>query len=206
MAEKAGLGGACGARHAQRSQQSRRNLRGGEIGEIFYPAAANTKFHYLGQPLRCDSNGRFSLGDLGYVDEDGYLFLADRRTDLILRGGANIYPAEVEAALDAHPAVASCVVLGLASEDLGQRVHAIVQVSRGMNLDVDELNSFMRSRLSGFKCPETYEFVHQPLRDDAGKVRRSALKAEREDWLKQEHPFQIPIARPPAASTARSST
>jgi bile acid-coenzyme A ligase len=152
----------------------------GEIGEIFYPASANKKFHYLGQPLRCDPSGRFSLGDLGHLDEDGYLFLADRRTDLILRGGANVYPAEVESALDAHPAVASSVVLGLASDDLGQRVHAIVQVSPESELGVEELDLFVRSRLSGYKCPETYEFVHLPLRDDAGKVRRSALKAERD--------------------------
>ena len=71
-----------------------------------------------------------SLGDMGWMDADGYVYLADRRKDLILRGGANVYPAEVEAAIDEHPSVRSCAVIGVADDDLGQRVHAIVDARR----------------------------------------------------------------------------
>ena len=118
-----------------------------------------------------------SLGDLGYLDEDGFLFLSDRRTDMILRGGVNIYPAEVEAVLVEHPAIGDAVVIGLPCEDYGARVHAIIQ---GVGeLSIGEVDAFVRSRLAGYKCPETYERVDGTLRDDAGKVRRAALREER---------------------------
>src|SRR3546814_3267202 len=94
----------------------------GVVGGIFFAPEAATRFHYVGADPRLDGEGRMSLGDLGYLDDDGYLFLSDRRTDLILRGGANIYPAEVEAALVEHPAVRDAVVLGLPCEDYGARV------------------------------------------------------------------------------------
>src|SRR3546814_13884600 len=93
-----------------------------------------------------------SLGDLGYLDDDGYLFLSDRRTDLILRGGANIYPAEVEAALVEHPAVRDAVVLGLPCEDYGARVHAIVQPAK--ELPLGQIDAFVHTRLASYKCPE----------------------------------------------------
>ena len=120
-----------------------------------------------------------SLGDLGWFDQDGYLYLADRRVDLIIAGGANIYPAEVEAALDAHPGVASSAVIGLPDEDLGQRVHAIVQPRDGAQLDPEDVIAFVGSRLARYKTPRSLEVVHEPLRDDAGKVRRSALRDAR---------------------------
>ena len=97
---------------------------------------------------------------------------------MILTGGANIYPAEVEAALQEHPAVRSCAVIGLPDEDLGNRVHAIVEADAA-TLDADELLAFAGERLAKYKLPRSVEFVDEPLRDDAGKVRRSALRAER---------------------------
>ncbi|MGB1728035.1 MAG: AMP-binding enzyme, partial [Ilumatobacteraceae bacterium] len=106
-----------------------------------------------------------------------YVYLADRRKDLILRGGANIYPAEVEAAIEEHPAVRSCAVIGIADDDLGQRVHAVIDAPQGVT--VDEMRIHMGERLVSYKCPDTYEFVDEPVRDDAGKVRRSMLSAER---------------------------
>ena len=114
---------------------------------------------------------------MGWMDEDGYVYLADRRKDLILRGGANVYPAEVEAALDEHPDVRSCAVIGIADDDLGQRVHAIVDTPTGV--DEAELRAHMAERLVSYKAPATYEFVAEPVRDDAGKVRRSLLAEER---------------------------
>jgi bile acid-coenzyme A ligase len=114
---------------------------------------------------------------MGWVDEDGYLYLGDRVSDMILTGGANVYPAEVEAALQEHPAVRSCAVIGLPDEDKGNRIHAIVEAEG--DVTGEELLAFLRDRLVVYKLPRTFEFVDQPLRDDAGKVRRSTLRAER---------------------------
>ncbi len=165
----------------------------GEIGEIYFkvPEPEAMPYHYLGAEPKEAEPGWQSLGDLGLVDEDGYLFLADRRTDLILRGGANIYPAEIEAALDAHPQVGSSVAVGLPCEELGQRVHAIVQPRPGVELDLQALHSFVADRLARYKLPESYELADAPLRDDAGKVRRSALRDERVAWLADGRAFQL---------------
>jgi bile acid-coenzyme A ligase len=111
------------------------------------------------------------------MDADGYLYLTDRQTDMILAGGANIYPAEIEAALDEHPRVRSCAVIGLPDDDLGQRVHAVLETSA--EVSDDELREFLADRLVRYKVPRTFERVDGQVRDDAGKVRRSALAAER---------------------------
>jgi bile acid-coenzyme A ligase len=96
---------------------------------------------------------------------------------MILSGGANIYPAEIEAALDAHPAVGSSCVIGLPDDDLGNRIHAIVQATSPVA--DDELRAHLADRLVRYKIPRTFEYVTEPLRDDAGKIRRGALRAER---------------------------
>lgn len=117
------------------------------------------------------------IGDIGWFDEDGYLYLADRRTDMILVGGANVYPAEVELAIDDHPLVQSSCVIGLPDEDLGNKVHAIVQAKPG--LTEADLLAHLAERLVVYKRPRSIEFTSEPLRDDAGKVRRSQLRQER---------------------------
>lgn len=151
----------------------------GQVGEIYSrrdPQATPT-YRYLGAEAKRINGGWESLGDMGWCDSEGYLYLADKRSDLILRGGANIYPAEVEAAIEAHPAVLEAVVVGLPDEDLGQRVHAIVR-STGA-LDFDELSAHLGDRLSRYKIPTSCEFVAETLREDSGKVRRSLLRDER---------------------------
>lgn len=148
------------------------------LGEIYMrpDAGPGTTYHYIGaEPKRVD--GWESLGDLGWMDAEGYLYLADRQTDMILRGGANIYPAEVEAAIDAHPQVRSSAVIGLPDEDLGQRVHAIVDAPGGIT--EEELLAHLAERLVRYKIPQSFEYVAEPLRDDDGKVRRSALRDQR---------------------------
>jgi bile acid-coenzyme A ligase len=153
----------------------------GEVGEIFFlpPSGRGSTYHYLGAdaPMR----GQWeSYGDLGWTDADGYLYLADRRTDLIVSGGANIYPAEIESALDAHPAVGSSIVVGLPDDDLGHRVHAIIEARSGTRTPLaSDLAAFAGERLARYKLPHTWELVAGPLRDDAGKVRRSALRDAR---------------------------
>jgi bile acid-coenzyme A ligase len=152
----------------------------GEIGEIYFlpEAGRNATYHYIGADAQLSGEWE-SLGDLGRMDADGYLYLVDRRTDMILSGGANIYPAEVEAALDAHDEVLSSAVVGLPDEDLGQLVHAIVQRREGSTLSTADLLAHVGQRLARYKVPRSVEFVTTPLRDDAGKVRRSALRDER---------------------------
>jgi bile acid-coenzyme A ligase len=128
-------------------------------------------------------DGWETLGDMGYVDDDGYVFLVDRRVDMIVTGGENVFPAEVEQALERHPAVRTAVVIGLPDDDLGQRVHAIVDVGRdradGAGVDEAALRTHLQEQLDRYKVPRTFEFVTAPLRSDAGKVRRSQLRDER---------------------------
>ncbi|HEY3831080.1 MAG TPA: AMP-binding protein [Acidimicrobiia bacterium] len=154
-------------------------LPAGEVGEIFMrPADPKTKtYEYVGAEARTIGDGWESLGDMGWFDADGYLYLADRKADMILVGGANVYPAEVEAALEEHPAVQSAVVIGLPDEDLGHTPHALVYANG--DISDDDLRAFLGERLVRYKIPRSFEFVDEPLRDDAGKVRRSALREAR---------------------------
>jgi bile acid-coenzyme A ligase len=153
----------------------------GEIGEIFMrPNDPSAKtYSYVGARAKGIDGGWESLGDMGAIDAEGYVYLADRQTDMILAGGSNVYPAEVEAAIDEHPRVRSCAVIGLPDEDLGSRIHAIVHTDDGSPIDVDELRAHLAERLVRYKIPRDFEFTDEPLRDDAGKLRRSALRAER---------------------------
>jgi bile acid-coenzyme A ligase len=105
------------------------------------------------------------------------VYITDRLADMILVGGANVYPAEIEAALDEHPAVRSCCVIGLPDEDLGAIPYAIVELSKPIS--DEDLMAHLRLRLAPYKLPRAIERATTPLRDDAGKVRRSALRAER---------------------------
>lgn len=161
---------------------SRDELPPGEVGEVWMrvdPDRPRT-YRYIGAEARTEGDWE-SLGDMGSIDEDGYLYLADRMKDMILSGGSNIYPAEVEAALDEHPSVSSCAVIGLPDEDLGNVVHAVVHMAPDAEpVSDDELRAFLAERLVGYKIPRSFERVDQPVRDDAGKVRRSALATERQ--------------------------
>lgn len=151
----------------------------GQVGEIYMrrPEGAPPSYKYIGATAKTLPGGWESLGDIGWFDEDGYLYLADRRTDMILVGGSNVYPAEIEAALEEHPEVQSCAVIGFPDDDLGNRIHAIVQ-TKGSR-DEASLRAHLAARLVTYKQPRSYEFVGEPLRDDAGKVRRTALREAR---------------------------
>jgi bile acid-coenzyme A ligase len=151
----------------------------GQQGEVWIRNTTDRPtYRYVGAEPRSLDGGWESLGDMGWFDEDGYLYLGDRMQDMILSGGANIYPAEVEAVLQEHPAVRSVCVIGLPDEDKGNIVHAIVEADPA-TLDQSELLSFAAERLAKYKLPRSVEIVDQPLRDDAGKVRRSQLRAAR---------------------------
>jgi bile acid-coenzyme A ligase len=151
----------------------------GEVGEIYFLPlrGRGATYRYLGAEPR--AQGEFeTLGDMGYLDAEGYLYLADRRVDMIVTGGANVYPAEVEAAIDAFPGVQCSVVVGLPDGDLGQKVHAIVETADGQ-LDQARLAAFLAARIARYKQPRSFEPTTERLRDDAGKVRRAALRTAR---------------------------
>lgn len=150
-----------------------------EMGEIFMLPASGTgsTYRYVGADARRTPDGWESVGDMGWLDEDGYLYLGDRRSDMILTGGRNVYPAEVEAALDEHADVRSSCVVGLPDEDLGSVLHAIVETVRPVGDEA--LKSHLAERLVGYKIPRTFEQSEEPLRDEAGKVRRSTHREQR---------------------------
>jgi bile acid-coenzyme A ligase len=130
-----------------------------------------------GMDLRPDGFG--TVGDLGWIGVDGYVFLADRRVDLIVSGGANVYPAEVEAAISEDPRIGDVVVIGLPDPQWGHRVHAIVEPAPGGTLSADVVRVIARSRLAPYKVPKTVELVDKIPRSEAMKVNRRRLVDER---------------------------
>jgi bile acid-coenzyme A ligase len=152
----------------------------GQVGEVFIRplAGAGTTYHYIGAEAKAIEGGWESLGDMGWMDAEGYLYLTDRLSDMILVGGANIYPAEVEAALDAFPGVRSSAVIGLPDEDMGARLHAVIDRPEGP-ADPKAMEAHLAERLVRYKVPKSFEYVDEPVRDDAGKVRRKSLREAR---------------------------
>jgi bile acid-coenzyme A ligase len=146
----------------------------GEQGEVYAMPSGGpgSSYRYIGAERRATADGWESVGDIGHVDADGYLFLADRRNDLIISGGVNIWPAEVEAAILAHPRIYSCAVLGAPDEDLGQRVHAVIETDDTL-LDLAALRLFLSDLLVASKHPRSLVVTDKPVRDDAGKVRKA---------------------------------
>jgi bile acid-coenzyme A ligase len=154
----------------------------GEIGEIYLKSTVpGPRYRYIGMPTPpANDEGFGSFGDMGYVDEEGFVYIADRRRDMIVTGGANVYPAEVEAVLTEHPGVFDVVVVGLPDPEWGHRVHAIVQpVDHTDAPSADALRAHCKARLASYKVPKSYESVEQIPRSAAGKVNRSRLVEER---------------------------
>jgi len=152
----------------------------GVVGEIYFATPGPPPFHYLGEHRpRTAPDGSVSIGDLGKLDEDGYLYIIDRRTDMIVMGGVNVYASEVEAALLEHPDVADAVVIGIADPEWGRRVHALLVADGRRPTDADILRH-CRERLAAPKVPKSFEWLPALPRDDVGKIRRSELVAARE--------------------------
>jgi len=141
---------------------------------------------YIGAPqAKTTEDGFTSVGDMGYIDEDGFVYLADRRVDMIKSGGSNIFPAEIEAVLSEHEQVSDVVVIGVPDDEWGLRVHALIEPVAGtVELGVEVLNQFCRDRLVYYKAPKSYEFVSEMPRDATGKIRRIALReARKSGWI-----------------------
>jgi bile acid-coenzyme A ligase len=149
----------------------------GERGEVYLRSPMSAGYRYLGgaPPLPSTPDGFRSAGDIGHVDADGYLYIADRRSDMIITGGANVFPAEVESALAEHDDIADVVVIGLADPEWGRRVHAVVQLADGATLTEQQVIQYAKSRLAAYKVPKTVEFIDQIPRTAATKINRSAM-------------------------------
>jgi bile acid-coenzyme A ligase len=154
----------------------------GEYGDVYLRSPATGKYDYLGGAplLPTTADGFGTAGDIGRLDDEGYLYLADRRVDMIVTGGANVFPAEVEGVLAAHPGIADVAVVGLTDPQWGRRVHAIAQRSpEGAGLDEAAVIAFVKAHLASYKAPKTVEFVASLPRTAATKISRSALVKER---------------------------
>jgi bile acid-coenzyme A ligase len=160
----------------------------GEIGGIYLKRPQGPAAMYVGDDvpaMETTPDNFVTVGDMGWLDEDGYLFMADRRVDMIVTGGANVFPAEVEEALSEHPGIVDVVVVGLRDPEWGRRVHAIVQ-ARDATVGADQVIEFARDRLAPYKVPKTVEFVDIIPRSEAMKVNRAQLTAERDDAVSVE--------------------
>ena len=159
-----------------------KELATNEIGNVYLERLDGQRFEYHNDPELTASvfKGRaFTLGDVGYLDDDGYLFICDRAKDMIISGGVNIYPAEVEAVLTDHLSVADVAVLGIPDPEWGEQVKAVVELVDGVAPSselADELIVFCRERLGSYKCPRSVDFEASLPRTETGKLLKRELR------------------------------
>lgn len=152
-------------------------------GVIHVRNTMGSDFEYLDEPEKTKDahrvEGMFTLGDIGYLDADGYLYLSDRKIDMIISGGVNIYPAEIEGVIAAHPAVVDVAVFGIPNEEFGEEVKAAVQLAAGTTWDdalAKSIETFARERLAGYKVPRSFDVVAEMPRSEAGKLVKRQLR------------------------------
>jgi long-chain acyl-CoA synthetase len=170
--------------HVKILDDAGKELPPNQAGTIYLkaPAEGQGRFTYYKDTQKTDKayrGGYYTLGDVGYLDEDGYLYLTDRSAHLIISGGVNIYPAEVEAVLLTHPGVADVGVIGVTNEEWGEEVKAVVELQSGYAASpqlAQEMIEFCRQRLAHFKCPRSVDFVENLPRHDNGKLYKQALR------------------------------
>jgi long-chain acyl-CoA synthetase len=159
-----------------------RELPSGEIGNVFIRTGERVEYKDdPDQSTAIHHGDAFTIGDVGYLDEDGYLFLCDRAKDMIISGGVNIYPAEIEGVLSAHPGVGDVAVIGVPDDEWGEQIRAIVELTPGARASdalADELIEFCRERLAKFKCPKVVEFRADLPRTESGKLLKRNLRDE----------------------------
>jgi long-chain acyl-CoA synthetase len=151
----------------------------GQTGLIYVSPPGGARFHYHNDPEKTAGAWRhdaFTVGDVGHLDADGFLYITDRASDLVIRGGVNVYPREVEEVLYQHPDVVDCAVFGIPDARLGERLKATVELRSGSSATADGLEAWSADRLARFKCPEVIELVGTLPRDPNGKVLKRRLR------------------------------
>ena len=156
------------------------DLPAGEVGTFYFRRIGRPPPTYHKAPEKTAESqlpdGRFTVGDVGWVDEEGYVFLSDRKIDMIISGGSNIYPAEVEAAVSAHPGVADCAVFGVPDPEWGEQVKAAVQLLPDATADEESLIAWCRERIAAYKCPKSVDFHDELPREASGKLKKRFLR------------------------------
>ena len=151
----------------------------GQIGEIYSRAADQPDFNYHNKPEKraeVARDGFITSGDVGYIDQDGYVFICDRKRDMVISGGVNIYPAEIEAALHAVPGVHDCAVFGIPDDEFGEALMAVVEPQAGVTLEISDIRARLKSALADYKVPKHVE-IHSALpREDSGKIFKRRLR------------------------------
>ncbi len=151
----------------------------GERGELFIRSTLEMDgYHHTDEKLTQHGAEWKSVGDVAYLDDEGYLYICDRKKDMIISGGVNIYPAEIESVIYEHPGILDVAVFGIPDDEWGERVHAIVQAKPGVTLDLDELRAFVDERLGGYKRPRAYEVRDELPRTESGKLLKRVLRDE----------------------------
>ena len=159
--------------------ENRLELPANEIGEVFAMLNTNSDFTYQNdneKRIGIEVDGLVTCGDIGYLNDDGYLFLCDRASNMIISGGANIYPAEIESVLIEMDGVRDCAVFGIPDEDFGEKVAAIIEPESSATLSEDAVTAFLTERLARFKVPKYIEFRSELPREDSGKLFKRKLK------------------------------
>jgi len=154
-------------------------LAAGEVGEIFSRALAYPEFAYQNLPERrreIERDGFITSGDVGYIDRDGFVFLSDRKRDMVISGGVNIYPAEIEAALHSLPGVHDCAVFGVPDAEFGEALMALIQPAPGTEPDLDAIRAALKARLASYKVPKYFEIKSSLPREDSGKIFKRVLR------------------------------
>ena len=154
-------------------------LPAGEVGEIFTRFAELPDFTYHNKPderARIDRGGFITSGDVGYLDADGYLFLCDRKRDMVISGGVNIYPAEIEAVLHGMPGVKDCAVFGIPDAEFGEKLMAVVEPAEGASFARDEVRTYLCRHLADYKVPRDIEIACDLPREDSGKIFKRRLR------------------------------
>jgi fatty-acyl-CoA synthase/long-chain acyl-CoA synthetase len=135
-------------------------------------------YHKAEEKFEAERKGDYhTVGDIAYFDEEGFLYICDRKSDMIISGGVNIYPAEIEAAIDRHLDVADVAVFGIPSEEWGEAVHAVVVLREGASIGTDKLSAFARDHLAGYKIPRSFGFAEEIPRNGSGKILKRQLRA-----------------------------
>src|SRR5664279_2563346 len=151
----------------------------GQIGEIYSRIADNPDFTYHNKPEKraeIERDGFITSGDVGYIDEEGYVFICDRKRDMVISGGVNIYPAEIEAALHAVPGVQDCAVFGIPDDEFGEALMAVVEPQAGLTLDIAAIRAQLKTSLAGYKVPKQIEIQTNLPREDSGKIFKRRLR------------------------------